>query len=90
MAEAVLAETGLGGTVLAVVPRLPAVLAPFLEVSFVGAVLVATLPGAAPRFGFLPVPRAARASSSGNACSSVTVSGVMSEGNVALMPSWLT
>ena len=39
---------------------------------------------------FLPVPRAARASRSGSACSSVTVSGLMSEGRVAFTPSWLT
>ena len=38
---------------------------------------------------FLPPPRAARASNSTTACSSVMVSGVMSEGRVALTPSWL-
>src|SRR6516162_2296001 len=40
-------------------------------------------------FGALPI-LAARASSSPIACSSVTVSGVMSAGSVALMPAWLT
>src|SRR5262249_15450796 len=90
LAGVVLAETGLEAAVLALIPRLAAFLVSSLAVPCVEAPLVGALRGPARRFGFLPVPRAARASSSGNACSSVTVSGVMSEGNVALMPSWLT
>src|SRR5581483_1384764 len=56
--------------------------------------LAALAPGlrAGPRrlVGRLPPPAATRASRSATASSSVTVSGVLSEGSVAFTPSWLT
>src|SRR5262245_48174256 len=59
----------------------------FADAVFADAVL-AVLRGA--RRLVEPVPRAARASMSATASSSVMVSGVLSDGRVALTPSWLT
>src|SRR5581483_6943998 len=53
-------------------------------------VAAVALPAEAFLAAFLPPPRAARASRSGTACSSVIASGAMSEGRVAFTPSWVT
>ena len=66
----------------------------FFSACTAGRGFAAPLRLAAARRGVVDTPfppvRAARASKSPMACSSVTVSGEMSEGSVALTPSWLT